>query len=53
MGKIVVETCNTIATHLLPKYVKICGKISSKILWMALRHAWVFNRLHGLLMVHM
>ena len=26
MGKIVVETCNAIATHLLPKYVTIPGR---------------------------
>ena len=26
VGKIVVETCNAIATHLLPKYVTIPGK---------------------------
>ena len=52
VGNIVVETCNAIATHLLPKYVTLPGRDKLKKLWMALRHAWVFHRLQGLLMVH-
>ena len=52
VGEIVIETCDAIATHLLPQYVFIPQGDKLRKLLKGLRRIGVFHRLWGLLMVH-